>query len=641
MPRPLRAFMTKCSLLVMLLVISAQQSHAQTLPVEITLPSCSGTLGQFSVCEIKLTPNGSYSDFQAYAQMDVTATFTNTTTGATKLVHAFYDRTLGNQLVFKVRFNASENGSWKYTTACASAAVQCAGLSDTGLNVTSANPAFNVQASTNPGFVRRDSTYKEKFVYDNPSYGNSLNASPYPFLWGQSYYHIVTNEIKNGGWQSAVVNSKARRMNKIRMLLYPWWDYLPYHDSQPFTGPTLSPNHDQLNLPHWQHFDKVIQYLYDYTSAGVNPGTTVRDSIVAEVILFKDPGRDENNVIVDTNNRTFYSPFNPASLQVPIQDQRYLKYALARYGAFPNVIWCLANEWQNTQRPDWYWTALGTILAGNGAPPTYDPWMFDSANRQRATSIHGKTDQSFYFIGQTWFSYLVLQFGTSNTQSCARCDGTTTACQQGDDWGYLGITYNLFKAGTCARRLKPVSNDEYGYIGDTKVKVGVWDRNKHRRAMWGIAVAGGYGSAGDLTHDPNNSNTSPTISADWLQQNAYSDIRTMADFFTKNVTRWYEMTTPANLSTIIASSSTGRVYALARMAPAPNPQYVIYAASGGTFTVNLPAGNYSYYFYDPRLAAAVTSPTPLPFTIDGISTTSKTFSAPDSANDWVLLVTQT
>jgi hypothetical protein len=630
----------KCGLAVALLLVGGNYIFAQTQPVELQLPVCSGTLPQFSVCELKLTPVKSYSDFQAYTQMDVTATFTNTTTGATKLVHAFYDRTLANQLVFKIRFNASETGNWTYSTACSSSVVQCNGTNDTGLNVNSAYPAFNVQASTNPGFVRRDSAYKEKFVYDNLSYANALNPSPYPFLWGQSYYHIVTNEIKNGGWQAAVANSKARRMNKVRMLLYPWWDYLPYHDSQPFTGSTPSPNHDQLNLPHWQHFDKVINYLYDYSSAGIVPNSTVRDSIVAEIILFKDPARDSNNNIIDVNNRTFSPNFNAASGQVPIEDQRYLKYAIARYGAFPNVIWCLANEWQKTQRPDWYWSALGTILAGNGAPPTYDPWMYNGANQQRAVSIHGQTDQAFGFIGQTWFSYLALQFGTSNTQLCARCDGTSTACQQGDDWGYLGITYNLFKLNTCARRLKPVSNDEYGYIGDQHVKVGVWDRNKHRRAMWGIAIAGGYGSAGDLTQDPNFINTTPTISTEWQQQNAYSDIRTMADFFTKNVTRWWEMTTPSNLSSIIASSSTGRVYALARMAPSPNPQYVIYAAAGGTFTVNLPAGNYSYYFFDPRLASPVTTPAPQPFTIDGVSSTSKMFSAPDAANDWVLLVTQ-
>ena len=512
-----RSFITKGCLLVLLLITSAHHIFAQAQPVEIQLPACSGNLPQFSVCEIKLTPAQSYSDLQAYTQMDVTATFTNTTTGATKTVHAFYDRTPSNQLVFKVRFNASETGSWKYSTACSASGMQCSGAVDSGLNVNSANPAFSVQASTNPGFVRRDSVYKEKFVFDNPSYANALNPSPYPFLWGQSYYHIITNAVSGTGWQSAVVNSKARRMNKVRMLLYPWWDYAPHGDSQPFTGSTPSPNHNQLNLPHWQHFDEVIKYLYDYSGAGVAPNSIVRDSIVAEIILFKDPGRDSNNNIIDVNNRTFSPNFNAASMQVPVEDQRYLKYAIARYGAFPNVIWCLANEWQKTNRPDWYWTALGTILAGNGAPPTYDPWMFDSANRQRATSIHGQTDQAFYFIGQTWFSYLALQFGTSNTKPCARCDGTTTACQQGDDWGYLGITYNLFKANTCARRLKPVSNDEYGYIGDTKVKVGVWDRDKHRRAMWGIAIAGGYGSAGDLTPDSQNSSTTPTISADWQQ----------------------------------------------------------------------------------------------------------------------------
>lgn len=87
-------------------------------PLDVVLPNCEqANLQQFNVCEIRLTPNQAYSDVQAYTQLDVTATFTHNTTGASKLVHGFYDRLPNNQLVFKIRFNASEAGNWSYTTA--------------------------------------------------------------------------------------------------------------------------------------------------------------------------------------------------------------------------------------------------------------------------------------------------------------------------------------------------------------------------------------------------------------------------------------------------------------------------------------------------------------------------------------------
>ena len=46
----------------------------------------------------------------------------------------------------------------------------------------------------------------------------------------------------------------------------------------------------------------------------------------------------------------------------------------------------------------------------------------------------------------------------------------------------------------------PVLNDEYGYIGKPDRFAG-WSplsRDKHRNIIWGIAMAGGYGAAGDV-----------------------------------------------------------------------------------------------------------------------------------------------
>lgn len=605
-------------LLLLLLTAGAPGTAAQQCPtptpspaptIEVPLTSCAnGTFQQFAVCEVKLTPSQSYTDDQAYLQMDVTATFTHKPTNTTKLVHGFYDRLPNsNQLVFKVRFNASEPGAWGYATGCSSSTVNCAG--DGGLTKTG---DFTVNAPTptqpsDPGFLRRDTVYRERFVNDSGSY---------PFVWGQTYYHIITNKLGGGGWWTAVTNSRSRRMNKVRMLLYPYWNYLPYGDSQPFKAPGGVTDHNKLNLVHWQHFDEVVKRLYDFAD-----GAGRHDPIIAEIILFKDPATD-NHAPID-GQRTFGT--QP-------QDERYLKYAVARYAAFPNVVWALSNEWQLTGKDAAYWNALGDILTVTpaGLPNPYDPWMFRNS-KQRATSIHPNTNQLFQFYGSAWPSHAVLQFGTGN-EGCVRCDGATVSCTEGDDWGNFSITNNVYRC-TGTRRLRPVVNDEYGYVGDTKTKVGGFDRAKHRRAIWGIAVAGGYGSAGDLTPDPNSCNQFPTIASNWLQENAYGDIQRMGDFFTNLVPNWWEMLGQNSLVSPVTANT--RVYALAKTG-----QYVVYAvppagATSATFRVsNLAAGTYTAGFYNTRLAEPLRDT--VTFTV-GPAPNSRDFITPDG-NDWVLLI---
>lgn len=592
-------------------------------PVDVVLPSCeAANVQQFTVCEIRLTPTQNYSDAQAYTQIDVTALFTHNQTGTTKLVHGFYDRLPGGQLIFKVRFNASEPGNWHFQTQCAAGCTQPdSGLSKPGDLFVNANANEN-------GFLRADTVNREKFIYDSGSY---------PFIWGQSYYHIITNNIAGGGWQTAVNTTRSRKMNKIRMLLYPWWNYKPYGDQQPYksTSPT-TPLRNELNLPHWQHMDEVVKYMYDST----DPANGRHDPVIAELILFKDPAKDSNGTVIDAR-RTFATA--PNNDTVPVEDARYVKYAVARYGAFPNVIWALSNEYQFTNKTITYWNTVGDILTTTpaGLPNPYDPWMFRN-NKQRATSIHRDAKDlsaAFEFFPYTWPAHAVTHFGAGNG-TCRRCDGTTFACKKGDDWGYHSISQNIFRCSNGARRLKPVTNDEYGYIGHPGTDVGGFDRNKHRRAIWGIALAGGYGTAGDLTPDPNSCNAQPTIASNWVAQLAYGDIQRLSDFFTLYVPNWWTMTTPLNQAsavTVVSSADPNdalRVYALTK-----SKQYVYYAANGGTFRAqNLAPGNYTGGFYNTRVNATG-PPTGVSFTIPAGGPFTRDFTTPTlDGNDWVLII---
>ena len=539
--------LVRTALMAFVLAACASRTFAQ-----ITLPPCSGTLQRFSVCEIVLSASTSYAN--GYKNASVAATFTLTGGSITKAVNGFWD----GGAVFKIRFNASNAGTWTYSTTS----------SDPSLSGRSGS--FSVSSSGGRGFVRRNTSLNpEKFVFDT--------GTRY-FMWGQTYYQIVDNAKSGNNWQVAVDNSFGHSMNKVRMLVSPFPD-APYNgiNSQPFVLISQNPltyDHDKLDLTHWQKLDTVVNYLN-------------QKPMVADLILFNDHPEVYGNTVA--------------------QDQRFVRYVIARLGAFPNVIWCLTNEWDNVKlgaphASDLnYWNTLGGIIRSE------DPWM-DQGGNQRALSIHQRTEKDFLFFNQPssapWAVHAVLQYGPRNI------DGKTNP----DVWGNFSITNNM----TSGHNL-PVVNDEYGYIGEYGSTM---PRTGHRQAIWGIATAAGYGSTGDLA-------TSTT--ADWLDEPEYGDVSNMVDFFVNHVSTWWQMTSQNSL---IAPGS--RVYVLGQT----GVRYVVYAALGGSVTLNLPApsgaSTYRVFLYDPATGGPEQ-------TLANVGAGSQTIRIPnpahsDGGNDWVLRI---
>jgi hypothetical protein len=570
----LRSVPAGIALLAFLLIISAHAASAQTLSFPACETSGTGYLPQYTICEVVIPQTAYNNESLAYTEPDVKAVFTRISDNRQLTVHGFFDiDQASGQIVFKIRFNASELGDWRYDVSCTKQ------TDGTPCNVTAPSRFFKVQAAGQKGFLRRDAGRPSKFVYDNGFH---------PFIWGQTYYQIVNQPVAGyNNWQTAVVNSKNKGLNKVRMLLYPWWNYYAqYGDTQPFNGSSTSPNHDAINTTHWRKFDQVVNYLYNQTDSEGS-------RMLAEVILFKDPALGKNasgQTITLDNNRTFGS--------AP-QDDRYIRYAVARYAAFPNVIWSLSNEWQFAKNDTAYWEARAATLGAQDNPatpqnesnPSYDPWMFNaSRTQQRATSIHPRNEARFSFAASAWPAHDVLQFSIGHTACGA------SPCTNSDEWANFSILNNLVDN-------RPVVNDEYGYLNS---KIGgncanpVFSRDDQRRGMWAIAVGGGYGTFGDNTGQcPDPGTTPPAIRADWVAQNAYNDTLAMTNFFKNTLGNiWWQMS-PNNARASKLNNSM-RVYSMEGQS-----QYVVYAvrnqASGpGKFNVNLPVGRYNTTFVDPR-----------------------------------------
>ncbi len=394
----------------------------------------------------------------------------------------------------------------------------------------------------------------------------------------------MQNAAAGDRWKAAVDNTRAKGMNKIRMLVWPPWgvrDKVHY----PPTPAFVDGDHDRLNLAHWRKLDEVVRYL-------------ASKDMLADLVLF-------------FNDEALYGTEE--------QDHRYVRYVLSRYAAFPNVLWCITNEWNYTKKPRPYWNKIGEIARQE------DPWSREGAYL-RALSIHQQTRHDFQFFDQKWVSHAIVQLGVRNQgrtlrdadewqASSAAEEGRTF--RRGDEWGNFSIIYNWGHD-------LPVVNDEYGYIGepedrsvpkDAQGNYPRYTREKHRQTMWGIAAAGGYGSAGDKNPYPDGA---PYFSANWYDVPEYEDITRLVNFFTTKGVEHWKM---GGQNALVRSGA--RVYVLAE----PGRQYVLYAAAGGAVSLELADGTYVARRYDPRTG----EDTALPDVSGGI----RSFTLPNTS-DWVV-----
>lgn len=473
------------------------------------------TVAQWSPHDIDLTSTRAYGD--PYTDVTLTATFTSPA-GTRETVLGFWDG--GN--AFKVRFAPTVQGTWSYSI---SSSPFDAGLTRNGtLEVLAPNAG-------NHGFLRRDPDHPYDFVYDDGTHF---------FVMGQTYYGLILNALDGGSWKTAVARSKAYGFTKVRLLLYPWAVGTGTHYGHPYAQP-FTTDHDHIDVGYWQKMDQVISY---FDSQGM----------VADLVLFAD---------------------DPIMWGTSAQNDRYLRYAIGRYAAYPNVTWCLSNEWNYTGQPQTEFDHLGGILASQ------DPYVLEGG-ATRALSVHQQTRIDFQFFGSTWPTHAIIQYGPRNR-----------ATSDGDVWGNAGISYNR-------KHDIPVVNDEYGYIDPSNAytlssgKSFSETRATIRNAIWGIVTAGGFGTLGgdDTLVTPSNM---PIFSGDWYDEpGPYGDIRVLSTFM-RGVPYW--LMSPEN-----SIVSGNRVYAFGT-----DGDHVIYAAAGGPFTVNL-TGACSVSRVDPRTGAVASLP---------------------------------
>lgn len=499
------------------------------LLVAAICPSLTGQtkVPKWSVYELELTASGRSGNWYTDPDGGALVVFTGPG-GITRRVAAFWDG--GNS--FKVRFTPTVEGAWIYRVSS----------TNPGLNGKTGELTCVARATHDRGFLRIDAKHPNSFVWDD--------GTRY-FMWGQTYYDVLQAALVNDNWKTSIAKSLEYGMNKIRLHVYAQnfykagIEFTKYPDAQPYLGGSTNPDRDRLNIPYFRKLDEMVRHM----------GTV---GMVADLIITNPYW----------NNRQF------GTAQ---QNDRFVRYIVARYAAYPNVIWCVANEWDLSSKGNMYKGVYRQKKADfdrmGALTRKIDPWMAEGAFH-RPLSIHN-TSRDFEFFDSAWPTYAVNQYG-----------GWNPDYEDGDQWGNAGVIHNL------GNRM-PVVNDEYGYIGQTfprpRVRVNI-TRARLRGAIWGIAVAGGYGSAGDFRVTPDGMGN-VEITGDWLDApEEYGDLKRMIGFFTTKGIEYWKMSSHNGLL-----AGGGRSYVLAET----GRQYVVYAATGGEFTVKLAPGSYNARRFDP------------------------------------------
>lgn len=331
------------------------------------------------------------------------ATFTSGT--STVDVKGFYD----GDGIYRVRFMPSAQGVWKYETAS-----DVPALSGKTGEFTCAKPSPG-----NHGPVRIVNTFQ--FAH--------ADGKPF-FPFGTTIYGW-TQQRSDALQEQTLATLKASPFNRVRMTVLP----ISYGEDN---VPRYFPYEE--NADDWI-FDRFDPRFFRHIEGRLKD--LQRLGIEAELVLFHSRGGRLLNL--ERNH--------------PAVDDRYVRYCIARFSAFRNVTWCLANEFDimSSTKSDADWDRIFQILAAE------DPY-------QHPRSIHQQ--RRHYDIARPWITHMSIQ----------------------SELGVAG-----FGQAAVFREVarKPVMFDEVQYEGDVPQDWGHLTGEELTHRFWMGVIGGAYVTHGE------------------------------------------------------------------------------------------------------------------------------------------------
>jgi hypothetical protein len=325
-------------------------------------------------------------------------------------VRGFYD----GDGTYRVRFMPDAPGEWEYSTQ------SNRGTLDGHRGHFTCEPAIG----PNHGPVRVANTFH--FAYDDGTPYRPVGTTAYAWTHQGEELELQTLETLKGS-----------PFNKIRMCVFPK-NYAfnaieppryPFEGTPPQTWDTT-----RFNPEYFQHFEKRVGQLRDM-------------GIEADIILFHpyDAGR---------------WGFDRMDAE---SDDRYLRYLIARLGAYRNVWWSLANEYDfMKEKKESDWDRFFQIVTAE------DPYG-------HLRSIHNAF--RIYDHNQPWPTHVSLQNGSAVA-----------------DFGRATLYRDVYN--------KPIVADEVKYEGNLPQRWGNLSAEEMVHRMWQGAIAGIYTQHGETYLHP-------------------------------------------------------------------------------------------------------------------------------------------
>lgn len=397
-----------------------------------------------------------------------------------------------------------------------------------------------------------DETYVGKFTAIEKHRRGPLRVDPdYPwhFIWegtGEHYFFNGTTAYWLMGWrdepiiQYCIDRLTRLKVNRMRVSLSGrtrsaygeavmngarWNVYLspwPARDASDLTHPDF--DFTRFRLVYWQRFERMLRYARD------------RGMIISLVLSMND------------------DPVHPAAGSE--DEHRFIRYAIARFGAFSNITWDLGDDLDGFRDDQWTHDT-GSAIA------QWDPYHHLATSHPMKT-IHQDRASS-------WFGFTSYQDWSRNQHP---------------------LMLESRKLQEKAGRIIPQTNEEYGYEDHYPewAAPGSDSAEVLRRTAWDIYMAGGYQTAGESAR--RGTNIRPDTGGGWTNGRG-DDTETMflgyghiVDFFTSF--EWWK-TNPRD--DLVDNGG----YCLAE----PGHLYAIYLPQGAKVKVQLEPGVYQAEWFNP------------------------------------------
>lgn len=398
----------------------------------------------------------------------LTTRWQHAASGTSHMIHGFWDAdarggATGN--VFKVRFCPTREGRWKLVETSSNRAE---------LNRQKEGAELICTRSDHPGFWEVDRT-----VSAGRWYRRSNGAHPY--IFGNTMYTFLSERNDtgpSGGNIADDIRNNAQYFKKVRFSItggrYPHPTAKPFLDE---TGrPTDDGNFSHRPNPAWFHqrVDRAVRVAYDH-------------DLIADIIIAGPDTLANRAVLKAARNDGDATPI--------------LRYLAARYGSFPNVWFCLCNEF-DIKKPKY---TPGEINRFGQAMRKFLPYP-------TPMSIHARPRDWYTELNTTppWHDHVVIQKKLKKLPVAA-------------DW----VSRNHPLGGRV-----PVIDDELAYEGAGDG----WSEADVIESHLGAFLGGGYGTTG---HKPANKKGHYFFGNFKAEEHLAADnLRWLREAIDENITFW-------------------------------------------------------------------------------------------------------